>query len=1325
MEKLRRSLIAFALAAGAAWGSDSAAIGQLVRQAQFWEERSRPDLAREAWIKVLEADHNHIPALERLVELEARLGDAAKAAEFEARLRALAPGSEALLRRSAGVSAQTARESSLAEARALARAGRSADAVAAYRPLLNAKGEPPADLALEYYETLAGTDQGWAEARAALARLHETAPDDLHKALAYARVLTWRAATRREGIRRLEAIGERPSPVRAEARAALRAALLWLDPSEADRPHYERWLASAGADADIAEKLARLGAGARERQRAAADAKRAEALRAGYDALEAGDLERADTFFSAQVQARPGEADTLAGLGLVRLRQQRFGEAETLLGRAVAARPALRRNLGSALDSARFWRRVNEARTAQQRGLWRDAAAQFAAALALQADVDSTIRRDYAAVLRQAGDLQRAERVLRDGLQREPDDPLLAGELASLLLALDRETEIDALLASASRRDPAALREVRVALLRARAARALSADNGREAETLLQQALAADPENAWVRLDLARLYRAGGRAAEADTLLNALSEMPAHDRADTLLAQAYALADAQRWYETLVVLERLPVAQRGADAIGLQRRAWIQYQLRRARQAVQLGQPEAAIALLNAAIAAAGDSPEHASAIAQGWQVLGDPARAVAAMRRGFSRRPPSPGESIQYAALLLELNQDAEFEAVTTTLIQANAMSVPERSQLEDLIVGYRVKLADRLREGGDIAGAYRQLREVVRRYPDQPRVQSALARLFVAAGDTDKALAIARALMRTVPDDRVIRANAVDAALAAGERAAANDWIEDARARWPDDPAFLRAAARLAEQRGNRAESLRLLRAAAELQDRVRRDSALPELMLIGSDGAARHGLPGPIHDWLQEDPAESVGPLLPRAGDDGPAAAPPLQAYPRYRLDAELGGQRHATAIAMRSPTPVQLRLDSGRGAAWPARGGGARAAPTVDEELRRLEASVGAWSAASFATRSRRGESGLSRLLTLELPIDWATPEWEVGRLGLRFKPVVLDAGEVSGLRNKLRFGTLALINGESGDLDQSADGVAVSLSYRIGELGIDIGTSPLGFEVENLVGGLRWQTRLGQDAQLAAEFSRRPLTDSFLSYAGAYDPLTGRIWGGVVRTGGRLDFAYDLDIYGFYVNGAYYGLGGRNVEENTLLEFGGGLFFRVLRDVYGGDLTLGVNLTHFGYDENLRHFTFGHGGYFSPQFFTTVALPLNWSGVYGRLDYRIEAAFGLQSFREDGAPLFPGRPSLQQELEELVEFEPTSEIPTGYAPQKNSGLAYKFGSALQFRVNPRLAIGGVVSVDNARDYEESLLHVYLRYDFSGRSVAPGSLLLPDLHRGALP
>ena len=44
----------------------------------------------------------------------------------------------------------------------------------------------------------------------------------------------------------------------------------------------------------------------------------------------------------------------------------------------------------------------------------------------------------------------------------------------------------------------------------------------------------------------------------------------------------------------------------------------------------------------------------------------------------------------------------------------------------------------------------------------------------------------------------------------------------------------------------------------------------------------------------------------------------------------------------------------------------------------------------------------------------------------------------------------------------------------------------------------------------------------------------------------------------------------------------------------------------MNLTAIGYSKNLRYYTFGHGGYFSPQRYFSLSLPVEWSGRSGNL-----------------------------------------------------------------------------------------------------------------------
>lgn len=1296
---------------------------RLIEQAEFWEQRQRADLASEAWRKVLEADPRNQRALEQLLQIETQVGNRVEAERLRARLQAVAPESPVL----ASPQVTERGVDTLAKARRLARQTLNDEAVVEYRRLFR-DGQPPPSLYLEYYETLAGTRDGWAEARRALQARATEAPADNAVALALARILTYREATRRDGIDRLERLAERPETASA-AQSAWRQALLWLEAKPADRALYDRFLL-LGEDDEVREKRADI-----ERQQQRIQAGRAAEARgrdveAAYEALEQGDLADAERRFLTQLQTNPRDPDALAGIGLIRLRQSRFAEAQQKLEEAVSARPSLAPRLSEALATARFWSAVNVGRSAlaSDDPLRADAAFRQALAQARVVTPTADVYADAARARVEAGRAAEAESLLQEGYRRYPDDPIIIAALARRYLQSGREAEADRLTRGG---EAAELVNVRVDLLRQRAGVARERGDPVAAERALQEALTLAPESPWVRLDLARLYRAQGREADAESLLAALQDRQGVADAEGILVQALAAAESERWGEALTILEQLPASARNADARQVQRRAWIQYQLQRSRQAIAYGDSRLALETLNAAVAAAGDDPEFTNAIAAGWQQIGDPARAISTLRAAARARTPTLDEQIQYAALLRQLDQGAEFEAVSATLLRSRSLNDRQSRDLEQLVVAHRIGLADQLRERGQIAAAYTQLREVVQRYPDDPQVQSALMRLLSAAGDHEEALVIAESLMRTPPDQPSVQLDAISAALLARDLDRADAWLRMAREEFPDDPAFLRASAQAAEQRGRRAEAARLLRLSEGLEaERLFRER-VPQLRFIDPDRPEGYLIPAPIEDLLRSGRADLAGPLLPRAGEEGPAFTLPsgyrlseALTEPPANLRRPVGAPVQAEQGNRRAVASPRLQLDTRySGPASLPLGQPTGRAATPKENLARLESSLSPWVNAALSTRARRGEPGLSRLVSLELPLDWASPETRIGRLGVRIKPVVLDAGTLEG-ENLLRYGALSLINGETDPIDLSADGVAFAVDWTLGGLHVDLGTTPLGFLIESVTGGLHWQVQLNEALTVSVDASRRPVTDSLLAYAGAFDPLLGAAWGGVMRTGARLDLAYDLGRYGVYLNGAYFDLGGRNVEENSLLDLGGGVFYRALRSPRYGDLTVGVNLTTFGYDQNLRHFTFGHGGYFSPQFFLTVAVPLSWEGRYGALRYLAEASIGVQSFREDGAVLYPGRPTLQAELEAIAEFEPTNEaVVTGYASQKNTGLSYAFALGGEVPLTSSVLAGARLALDNARDFEESLFLAYLRYDF-GQGVAAERLSYrPTLGGGA--
>ena len=107
--------------------------------------------------------------------------------------------------------------------------------------------------------------------------------------------------------------------------------------------------------------------------------------------------------------------------------------------------------------------------------------------------------------------------------------------------------------------------------------------------------------------------------------------------------------------------------------------------------------------------------------------------------------------------------------------------------------------------------------------------------------------------------------------------------------------------------------------------------------------------------------------------------------------------------------------------------------------------------------------------------------------------------------------------------------------------------------------------------------------------------------------------------------------AAHGITGRNVQSNSRVETGGGAYLHLLNSP-SSKLTLGMNIGLMGYQKNLSYYTFGQGGYFSPQSFVSVAFPVDWSGRSDRLSWRLNASLGVQSFTQKSSPYFPTDPS---------------------------------------------------------------------------------------------
>jgi len=354
-------------------------------------------------------------------------------------------------------------------------------------------------------------------------------------------------------------------------------------------------------------------------------------------------------------------------------------------------------------------------------------------------------------------------------------------------------------------------------------------------------------------------------------------------------------------------------------------------------------------------------------------------------------------------------------------------------------------------------------------------------------------------------------------------------------------------------------------------------------------------------------------------------------------------------------------------------------------------------------AAPTVRGRSGTAGLDRLEELSLPIEGSVaPRGIGGRLTATVTPVTISAGALpQDLVSLQSFGAnpIAFPGGMRRPAEDSASGVAAGLGYRRGDFALDVGSTPFGFRETNVVGGIEVAPDLGGGWRLRFAGERRAVTDSLLSWAGQRDALTGQTWGSVVRTGGRAQVEYASGPARFYLGGGYAAFEGRQVRDNARVEAGAGFAYDVMRRGEEA-VSVGLDLVYFAYDENQRFFTLGHGGYFSPQDYTAINLPVEWRGRTEDWRWRLGGSLGYAVWSEDRAPVFPTDAALQGQL--AARAAQDSRIFAFYSSQSEAGLVGSLRGDLEYALTRDLSLGATLRYDRSADWNEARGGVYVRY-----------------------
>ena len=382
--------------------------------------------------------------------------------------------------------------------------------------------------------------------------------------------------------------------------------------------------------------------------------------------------------------------------------------------------------------------------------------------------------------------------------------------------------------------------------------------------------------------------------------------------------------------------------------------------------------------------------------------------------------------------------------------------------------------------------------------------------------------------------------------------------------------------------------------------------------------------------------------------------------------------------------------------------------------IDRDLQRLESGSNPTLIAGFGFRTHSGSEGTSSLNEFGFPVEATFSPWYTGTARIDIVPVYIDAGTPAN-GNLGGFGANPLtypINlGAAAAGDQSAGGVGLVGTYTWTDFSGQIGTTPLGFPITNVIGNLAYVPKFLDGAMsVRIEALRQPVTDSVLSYAGTNANFsrsnlvapgalgTNTLWGGVVKTGPHVTVFYDNQSIGWYGGAGYSWLTGTNVAGNSAVDALLGAYFRPWK-TDNWALRVGVSLFYTGYEKNLNGFAFGEGGYFSPQDFEGLGFPIEFTGHTGPWSYLASATLGAQHFNQDSSPTFPNNPNAQAALETL---SPSSAFTT--ALHGGIGVGYNFKGQVEYAIDPTTSVGAAGSLNNGNSYQEGIVQLYLRKTF---------------------
>lgn len=324
----------------------------------------------------------------------------------------------------------------------------------------------------------------------------------------------------------------------------------------------------------------------------------------------------------------------------------------------------------------------------------------------------------------------------------------------------------------------------------------------------------------------------------------------------------------------------------------------------------------------------------------------------------------------------------------------------------------------------------------------------------------------------------------------------------------------------------------------------------------------------------------------------------------------------------------------------------------------------------------------------------------------GRMFFRSDNVNMDAGsfDTDGGTYDPKWGT-CYETPCSGSTSQKQNGTSVAVGWQNKTWSMDIGTTPMGFDVVDVVGGVSYSSDIGP-LGYTLNAHRRPVSSSLLAFAGQKDPNTDTTWGGVRATGGGASVSYDKgEAHGVWSSLNVDALEGKNVEDNWRIRWMTGYYYKLIND-NNERLTVGVSNMLWHYDKDLSAYTLGQGGYYSPQEYVSFALPVTWRKRTENWSWELGGSVSWSHSKTKDGLRYPKQgliPDDNYDSNNDLMYSDKRERETG---SSSSGTGYTARAIIERRITSNWFVGLGVDIQEAKDYTPSHALMYVRYSAAG-------------------